>query len=280
MSTAPPKKICGLCGEDCSGRPRIKDPKGHYYCMTCYEEALERRKATAPTSPPPDPVRETSDSPDDLSGVLSAPPVSQEPCPGCGGPLAGDAVLCTNCGYDRRTGQILHVTAPTVAAAEGTAPSAWPIVVGVISLIFSAGGLLLHTVGALLDGSSASAQPDEAHQASYFVGQLVGAGTAILFSLCLGIGGAGVLMRRRWGALLLKIWAAVKAILASLCFWGGLGLLLAMGFSGPVRENFGLGVGIAIAIMVLVYAWFMAWPVFVILLFRGDKIRAEVAAWG
>ena len=100
MSPAPLQKICGLCGEDCSGRPRIKDPQGRYYCKTCYEEALERRKAAAPASPPPVPVRETSDSPDELSGVVGAPPVSQGPCPGCGGPLAADAVLCTNCGYE------------------------------------------------------------------------------------------------------------------------------------------------------------------------------------
>ena len=35
-------KICVICGEDCSGRPRIKDPKGHYYCKSCHEKANQR----------------------------------------------------------------------------------------------------------------------------------------------------------------------------------------------------------------------------------------------
>ncbi len=35
-------KICVICGEDCSGRPRIKDPRGHYYCKACYEQARHR----------------------------------------------------------------------------------------------------------------------------------------------------------------------------------------------------------------------------------------------
>ncbi len=36
------KKICVICGEDCSGRPRTKDPRGHYYCLPCYEQAKRK----------------------------------------------------------------------------------------------------------------------------------------------------------------------------------------------------------------------------------------------
>lgn len=39
------EKVCKLCGEDCSDRKRVKDPKGSYYCRTCYEDAIRRIKA-------------------------------------------------------------------------------------------------------------------------------------------------------------------------------------------------------------------------------------------
>ncbi len=39
------EKLCKLCGEDCSERKRVKDPKGSYYCRTCYENAIRRIKA-------------------------------------------------------------------------------------------------------------------------------------------------------------------------------------------------------------------------------------------
>ena len=57
------EKICAICGRDCSGQPRIKDPKGRYFHKSCYEQALEERKmrqaaeregeAEADVQPPP-----------------------------------------------------------------------------------------------------------------------------------------------------------------------------------------------------------------------------------
>jgi hypothetical protein len=38
------EKTCAICGRDCSGQPRIRDPKGRYFHKTCYEQALEERK--------------------------------------------------------------------------------------------------------------------------------------------------------------------------------------------------------------------------------------------
>ena len=37
-------KVCKLCGEDCSTRPRVKDAQGSYYCKTCHAAALEQRE--------------------------------------------------------------------------------------------------------------------------------------------------------------------------------------------------------------------------------------------
>lgn len=50
MSTEPSTataKICGICGEDCAGQPRIKDPKGRYYHKACYERVMAERAAAA-----------------------------------------------------------------------------------------------------------------------------------------------------------------------------------------------------------------------------------------
>lgn len=45
MST---EKICVLCREDCSYKPRIKDSHGNYYCKTCHQAAEQRRAGRKP----------------------------------------------------------------------------------------------------------------------------------------------------------------------------------------------------------------------------------------
>ena len=42
MSQSTSEKICVLCGEDCSTKPRIKDSHGNYYCKTCHQDAEQR----------------------------------------------------------------------------------------------------------------------------------------------------------------------------------------------------------------------------------------------
>lgn len=64
-------KICVICGEDCSGRPRIKDSKGRYYCKSCHEEALRRKQAPAEAAPPPKPKPELELPVDDGSGMMA-----------------------------------------------------------------------------------------------------------------------------------------------------------------------------------------------------------------
>lgn len=38
-------KVCALCGEDVSGKPRTKDPNGRYFCAECYQGLLARKRA-------------------------------------------------------------------------------------------------------------------------------------------------------------------------------------------------------------------------------------------
>lgn len=64
-------KVCVICGEDCSGRPRIKDSNGRYYHKSCHEEALRRKPARAEAAPPPKPEPELEVPEDDGSGMMA-----------------------------------------------------------------------------------------------------------------------------------------------------------------------------------------------------------------
>lgn len=57
MNTTPSTaKVCRICGEDCSNRPRVRDQFGRYYCRPC------ARRALRPNAP--NPLEET-----DISGL-------------------------------------------------------------------------------------------------------------------------------------------------------------------------------------------------------------------
>lgn len=64
-------KVCVICGEDCSGRPRIKDSKGRYCCKSCHEEALPKKRAPADAAPPPKPEPELELPVDDGFGMVA-----------------------------------------------------------------------------------------------------------------------------------------------------------------------------------------------------------------
>jgi hypothetical protein len=38
-------KLCSVCGEDVSARPRTKDKHGRYFCTPCYERAIAAKHA-------------------------------------------------------------------------------------------------------------------------------------------------------------------------------------------------------------------------------------------
>ena len=115
------EKVCGICGEDCSGRPRTKDAKGQYYCMACYEDAKRRQKARASRPKPharrPKPVDDGLDMLAALADAQDAAPAIEElrTCGGCNMPLDRGVVVCTRCGYNMSTGR--RAPAPKVVAA-------------------------------------------------------------------------------------------------------------------------------------------------------------------
>src|SRR6185503_2938088 len=81
MSESAMAKVCGLCGQDCSGRARTKDKSGKYFCKTCYDQAMAKRAGShsaapnpseAGAPPRPSPKVKPLSEPDDQYGLLGA----------------------------------------------------------------------------------------------------------------------------------------------------------------------------------------------------------------
>lgn len=295
MPEATGRKICVICGQDCAGRPRVRDPKGHYYCQDCYEKAKRRQEeARAASSPepvaaPPPPEPPEPDLDDDFAGGLALldevasevqasapPPISA--CPGCGYALAPGAAICTACGYNLQTGRTLQATAVTAAPPVGAAVAGgavWPSVVGLISVIFGGGGLILNLVAfiAQLDSLSGARRS----------GAVMGGVLAILLSAWLLQAGINIMRRKAKGVRQIRIWAIVKAILFGSC----LTCLTIVFMSIPAAEFDSLqleGVDASVRALVLGYLigllmWMLFWPIFVLVWFSRDRVQRDVREW-
>src|SRR5687767_5805423 len=74
------QKICCACGQDISGKPRVKDAEGSYYCQPCF-------KAFQPTPAPPAPAPQRL-----------PPAAGAAACPKCGASVEATAAFCARCG--------------------------------------------------------------------------------------------------------------------------------------------------------------------------------------
>ncbi len=92
-------KICIVCGEDCSTRPRVKNPQGEYACRACADTAASRGVVSG-QSP-------SGGGEDDLLADLIGDAVDHmgDVCPTCGVVLPQDAVICTHCGLNIQVGK-------------------------------------------------------------------------------------------------------------------------------------------------------------------------------
>jgi len=150
MTDAPrSRKVCALCGQDCSNRPRVRNARGRYYCKSCYEQAASQRAAMTPV-----PARPKQTGGLDLLGEIvdqlaqpASPTAPARSCPACGGALDADAVICTNCGHNSKTGRsnATEVAAPVVVTSDdGSAHGrVWPILIGSLSILLSCAALVV-----------------------------------------------------------------------------------------------------------------------------------------
>lgn len=116
------QKVCVLCGGDCAGQPRIKDPRGRYYHKTCHAEAARQREAGEAVTPMSDALSDAlpaagagaglgamsgglDDGPSFLDDILPPGAGLAGACPNCRSQLAPSAIVCTACGYNTQSGQ-------------------------------------------------------------------------------------------------------------------------------------------------------------------------------
>lgn len=116
-NAAPSPKICTVCGQDCSNKPRTKDAQGRYVCKECMQRAQSAQLAKQDAAKPKAAgaagaaagAAAAGDQGDNafLLDIVEAPKVreGQKPCPACGKGINEGAVLCTSCGFNLKTGE-------------------------------------------------------------------------------------------------------------------------------------------------------------------------------
>ncbi len=119
-------KVCIRCQEDCSNRPRVRDPQGRYVCKRCLQKAVDqkhggpadakpsRQRSTPKPAPVEQPMFEDVDT-DFLASYQDQPegmamPAQQQSgpmrtCLNCKQPMPADGVVCMQCGYNAQTGR-------------------------------------------------------------------------------------------------------------------------------------------------------------------------------
>ncbi len=120
------------CGQDCSGRPRVKDQQGRYCCKACAEKQPTARASASvhqpsePTSAPPEPQEAAWDAGLDALEFepVVLPESSLKVCMGCGLPMQPGAVICVSCGTNQSTGQ---PAGPIVVGQEKPAQPSKPL---------------------------------------------------------------------------------------------------------------------------------------------------------
>ena len=138
-STAVTGKICCICGEDCSGKPRIKDSSGNYACKAC--AAAYSSKQTKPSSQAepkaPRPQRDTepvdadvdaalwADLADPTANIASQAEIGEgglPMCPSCKSSVGSGQTICLTCGKNLSSGKSVR-TQITKAAKDKTSAS-------------------------------------------------------------------------------------------------------------------------------------------------------------
>ena len=106
-------KICVVCKQDVSNKPRRKDPTGKYICEDCAKKAAAAKTAGPDAKPgaPSPTTKALAKAPasdglgDDFWNSKMQPAGGAAACPGCGTMMPGGAKLCTRCGHDLVTGK-------------------------------------------------------------------------------------------------------------------------------------------------------------------------------
>jgi len=197
--------------------------------------------------------------------------------------------------FEPAGGEPLRAAPPTMAGPLPTPArtSSWPTAVGVIAIVFGAGGLLANLWGALAPlfiGAIAEHMP-AGQQASIDVA-IHWQNWTVAFSLLqfvlailLLLGGIGLLQRRPSGRRRLLWWAPLKMLAAVAGLFVGWAmqqesLQVMQQQGGPAALGAKMAQSFTVVGLVLALLWGCALPVFMLIWFTRPTIRAEVANWG
>ena len=167
------QKVCVICKEDCSARPRVRDERGRYACRACLKANSEAKSKAKQPAAAPAAVSVAASGNDDLldqgfddagggfslesaySGHEAPAAPTGAPCPACSAPVAEGSVVCLACGTNVQSGKKMATKVrkePGVgmkaAGAVGTAV-ATPVLWTVGGLV---GGLLGAALWAVIRG--------------------------------------------------------------------------------------------------------------------------------
>ncbi len=175
-------------------------------------------------------------------------------------------------------------------------PSVWPTVIGTISIVLGAMGLLCYGCGAIGEMVGlllANVAPPEVlgpqPQGVFLVYWIASHCVALLLSLGLLVAGIGIAQRRAWSRPVSIGWAITKMVVTV----GGtvLGFVFISDIAAHVSESWSGGqqqtsqppeavVEVVMAIMIIAGFFFaLIWPVFLLIWLARRRVRAEIAQW-
>jgi hypothetical protein len=112
------KKQCAGCGEDVTSKPRVKDAKGNYFCKACAaKKQAELSKKVGKSAGAAAGAAAGGGDPDVMAKLIDdSLAKGANSCPACRRPWKAGAVVCTHCGFNKETGQMVgtQIKAPDI----------------------------------------------------------------------------------------------------------------------------------------------------------------------
>ncbi len=258
--TQPAGKICVVCSANCAGRPRVKDPKGRYYCRACYEELQQKAiedsragEAAEEWNPYADLGSPARENLLDLEPVDDASPVP-----------------------------VTQRIAPRQTRVAASTRSKWPLVVGLLGLGWGGLTLLIHGAGLLISTAVAADEPGA-------VGGLGGSCLWLIMSCALIAGSCLTIFRKAWGVKLMRLWSLVTIVLTAIGLTC-LGIVAVVGlslaaddFTASLQEGAEIDSAAELAVVVAFLLIFtvvnLGFAIFLAVWFRRADVMREIERW-
>ncbi len=102
-------KVCAVCKQDCSAKPRVKDPAGRYFCKACHAtlQSQVAKQPQAAVAPAQQQDQDLDWNTDDLASLQAIDTTESTfaTCPSCSSPMGRAAIICPGCGFNKTTGK-------------------------------------------------------------------------------------------------------------------------------------------------------------------------------